>query len=251
MAVIETGHVVVYGLPAIYEETDLKFAQDSMESNLKLIEILLKNDPGNRELLLAAAQGFCGHATLFLEDSEPDRARTFYMRGRGYGLRLLDAQGLSADLSKAGKDDVPALFWTAQCTAGWMNVAKDDPDAVAELPKVFQWAKRARDLDAGYWYGAPEALLGAYYAARPKMFGGDTAKSREHFEAATAKYPDFLLNRVLYAQYYAVAAQDKALFKSELESIANDEPKLPEQAMANGVARLKAKHLLEKIDELF
>jgi hypothetical protein len=122
---------------------------------------------------------------------------------------------------------------------------------VAELPKLFQWGQRARDLDAGFWYGAPEALLGAYYAARPKMFGGDPAKSNAHFEAALSKFPDFLLNRVLYAQYYAVAAQDKALFKSELEGVLSEDSKLPEQALANGVAKEKAQRLLEKIDELF
>jgi len=101
--------------------------------------------------------------------------------------------------------------------------------------------RRARELDPGYWFGGPEVFLGVYYAARPKIFGGDLKKSKEHFDAAGR--PDFLLNRVLNAQYYAVAAQDKELFKSELNAVLDAPEALPEQALANGVAKKKAKRL--------
>src|SRR5262245_18555218 len=170
IAVRQTGHVLTNGLPVFYEETDPKLAEDSMGANLKLIEVMLRSDPRNEELLMAAAQGYCGYSYLFLEDSEPERARGLDLRGRAFGLRLMKERGVDVDDPKgAKKDEVPALFSTSQCWGSWVNLSKDDPEAIASLPKAYNLAKRAADLDRGYWFGGPDIFLGVYYASRPKM----------------------------------------------------------------------------------
>jgi len=77
---------------AIFQESDLKIAEQSLASNLKLIEGLLQNDPQNERLLLLAAQGWSGYALGFAEDEEPERARMFYLRAKVYARKSLEIQ---------------------------------------------------------------------------------------------------------------------------------------------------------------
>ena len=113
--------------------------------------------------------------------------------------------------------------------------------------------KRVLDLDASYNYAGPHMFLGAFYGSRSKMLGGDPEKSHYHFEQSLALTRNrFLLNRVMYAKTYAVQAQDKKLFVEQLDAVIKSPGNiLPEQRLANEVAKLKAKRLLEMVDELF
>lgn len=243
IALCATAGILETGVSALYEETDAAYARESMTSQLKLLEALLKNDPNNKKILLMLAQGCGGYAFLFLEDENSDRARYFYMKGRDYGRRLL----------ALGANDAPALFWTAYCWGGWASLSLDNPDAVADLPKVEALVKKADEMNPGYFYGGTYLLLGAYYGPRPKMFGGDLAKSKDHFENAVKNSSGkFLMAQVLYAKYQTVPAQDREKFRSLLESVISaPEGLLPEQGLSNRVAKEKAKKLLKKIDELF
>jgi len=244
-----TADLLDRGVTALYEETDVIYARESMTSHLKLMEALLKNDPFNKKILLNLAQGFGGYAFLFLEDENPDRARYFYMKGRDFGRRLL-ALG---ENNPPNASDAPALFWTAYCWGGWASLSLDNPDAVADLPKVEAMVKKADELHPGYFYGGTDLLLGAYYGSRPKMFGGDLEKSKNHFEKAIKiTSVKFLMAQVLYAKYQAVAAQDQEKFRSLLETVISaPEGLLPEQGLSNQIAKEKAKNLLKKIDDLF
>ncbi|OGR89122.1 MAG: hypothetical protein A3A86_05705 [Elusimicrobia bacterium RIFCSPLOWO2_01_FULL_60_11] len=238
-----TADILDTGVTALYEETDAAYARESMAGHLKLMEALLKNDPKNKKILLNLARGFGGYAFLFIEDEDPARARYFYRKGWDYGRRLLSA----------GADDAPALFWTAYCWGGWASLSLDDPEAVADLPKVEALVKKAEELRPGYFYGGPDLLLGATYASRPKMFGGDLKRSEGYFENAVKNSSGkFLMARFLYAKYQAVPAQDREKFRSLLESVISaPDGLLPEQGLSNKIAKEKAKKLLKKIDELF
>ncbi|OGR84629.1 MAG: hypothetical protein A2901_08385 [Elusimicrobia bacterium RIFCSPLOWO2_01_FULL_54_10] len=243
MALRTTADLLETGVTAVYEETDVRYAREAMTSHLKLLEALLKNDPKNPKLLFSLTQGFGGYAFLFIEDENPERARYFYLKGRDYGRRLLAIK----------PEDAPALFWTAYCWAGWAALSLTNPDAIADLPKVEAMVRQAEQLNPGYFYSGADQLLGAYYASRPKMFGGDLAKSKSHFENAVKKTDGkFLMAQVLYAKYHAVAAQDRKHFESLLDGVITAPADvLPEQGLPNQVAREKAKRLLGKIDELF
>ncbi len=251
------------GSSAIDEEADPAFAAEALPAQIKTLEALLKSDPGNVRILSLASQGYAGYALLFAEDSDPARARDFYLRARNYGLRALERRGypglasktpaeIEAAVSRAGKGDVRALFWTGLSWAGWINLAKDDPAAVADLPRAVAVMKRALELEPDYYFGGPELFFGTYYG-RPRVFGGDPAKSKEHFEkAAAASGGRFLLTWVRYARVYAVSVQDKELYKSLLKRALDGAPDaLPEARLANEVARRQAKAWLEKADELF
>ena len=243
-----TSGVITTGLPSVFSQSDVQYVREALPANLQLMEILLKSDPDNRALLVNAAQGFCGYALMFVEDDNPGRASAFYAKGEAYAARAL--KGAAATAAK--KPDVPPLFWNTFCKALYINLNRDKPEAVAELPTLEPAIEKLLELDPSYYYNGPQSLMGAYYSIRPRMFGGDPGKARTHFELAL-KGPGetYLLNRFLYARMGAVAAQDPELFEKLLNSVLSAEPRDGDTRLPDEVAKVKAKILLEKKDELF
>ncbi len=253
------------GTEAIFEEKDPEFAESSLTSQLKLLEVLLKNDPGNPKLLGYLAQGFGAYAFLFVEPKDPERAKEFYERGRDYGLQLLnkkckldfeanpDLIKIDAALRKLSKSDGPLLFWTAYAWAGLASVSLDDPSTLAQLPKIEKMMIAVQVLTPGYFYGGPDLFLGSYYGSKPKIFGGDLEKSKSHFEKAIrSSGSKFLMAKVLFAKIYAISAQDEILYREVLGQVI-DFPlfQFPEQNLSNAIAKRRAKKLLEEIHEHF
>ena len=83
------GGIVDDGFWAFTEEEDLDFAGEALPGNLKLLEVMLKNNPDNARLLRLLSEGYNSYALAFLEDKDPERARAFYLRGSDFGLRIL------------------------------------------------------------------------------------------------------------------------------------------------------------------
>lgn len=265
LAVRETGRIFQRGAPAIYEESDAAFARDSLPAQLKTLESVLLSDPSNHGLLVLAAEGFASNAFLFLEDDQPSRAKIHYMRARDFALRALERRRdlagisaaepdrLSALLARAQKRDVPALFWTAFAWAGFINLSKDSSSAVAELPKAVAFMQRARDLDPDFYFAGADQFFGVYYASRPAILGGDVKKAAAHFQEARRRTGGkFLTTYVLEARYVGVGTQDRELFDGLLaKTLEAPAGQLKNARLADEVAKLKARKLQEKADDLF
>ncbi len=256
LAVKATASVIDKGLPAIYREKDPQFAREALPANLKLMEVLLESDPGNQALLLDAAMGFCGYSFMFIEGENDARASGFYQKGSAYALRALTLKGAVkdglVDPHALDKGTAAAAFWHTFCRAAYINLNRDNPDALAELPKIMPVAERVAELDPAYYYNGSYAMLGTYYALRPKIMGGDPEKAKLNFDKAMRDGgADFLLNGYMAARMYAVSAQDSDYFVKTLNAILAAEPKDDEARLPNEVAKIKARKLLEKKDELF
>lgn len=250
---------------SIQEEMDPYLAERAIPANLKMMEGFLKEDEKNLTLLNSLAEGFCSYAFSFLEDSAPDRAAAIYLRGKNYaaqavsqgtGIENLDqlaSEPFKAALVKMNKEDVPALFWLGQCWGGWLMLSLDNPRAFADISKVEWTMQRVLELDGTFQYGGAHMFLGAYYGSRSKLLGGDPEKSRHHFaESLKVSGDRFLMNRLMYAKTYAVQVQDRKLFEQQLKMVLETPAEiLPEKRLANEVARLKAKRLLELADDIF
>jgi len=250
---------------ALQEEADPELAENALPANLKMMEGFLKGDENNSAILTRLSEGFCSYSFSFIEDTDPDRAAALYQRGKNYALSALTAETgienigklnldqLNSALEKMDKDNVPSLFWLGQCWGGWLLLSLDNPLAFVAISKVESLMKRVLALDASYHYAGPHVFLGAFYGGRSKMLGGDPEKSRYHFEKSLALTGNrFLLTRVLYAKTYAVQVQDKKLFAEQLNTVIKSSGNiLPEQRLANEVAKLKAIRLMEMANELF
>ena len=127
-----------------------------------------------------ASQGFCGYALMFVEDESPERASGFYAKGEAYAARALKGAAPAA----AKKSDVPPLFWNTFCKALYINLNRDKPEVLAELPTLEPAIEKLLGLDPSYYHNGAHGLMGAYYSLRPRMFGGDPDKAKSHFELA-------------------------------------------------------------------
>ncbi len=265
LALRSTSQLLDRGASAVYDEPDPQFARESMASQLKLIEVLLQNAPQDERLNRLAAEGFGGYAFLFVEDSQPERAKGFYLRGRDYALRSLSrrpgfskiaastADELDQALKSAAKADVPALFWAAFCWSSFINLSKDSPEALAQLPQAVAMMQRVHELDPAYYFAGPDLFFGVYFASRPRLLGGDPEQAKARF-AAAERITDgkYLMTYVLKAKTLAVALQDRALFESLLAKVRETPAgSLPQARLADEVAKLKAAALLEKANDLF
>ena len=250
---------------SIQEEKDPELAEKAIPASLKMMEGFLKRDPGNAKLLQRLAEGFCGYAFSFLEDTDPLRASDLYLRGRQYASRALKAdsdltgletqglENLKTELGRATEDSVASLFWMGQCWGGWLRLNLDRPEAFADISKVEQVMQRVVALDETYNYAGPHLFLGVFYGGRSKLLGGNPEKAQFHFERNLALTGNkYLLTHYLYARTYAVQVQNVKLFERLLAQV-KDAPAdgLPEQRLANEVAKMKAERLSQQAEELF
>jgi hypothetical protein len=252
-------------LEAMNRETDLELAETSIPANLKLIEGLIVEDPRNEKLLYNAAQGFYSYTFAFVEPLDPERADALYARGADYGLRALREYGFRSDLSSLSPDDldrelarlgkaaVPALFWTASNWGKQIDLNRTDPERIAQLASAERLMHRVEELEPDFYYGGVHVFYGVYYGSRPPMLGGDFAKSEQHFAAARAVTQGRLLMvDVLQAEYLERQRLDEEAFNRLLTGVL-DAPSdvFPEMALANQVARQRARTLLDKQHEWF
>lgn len=252
------------GVRSMNQETDLELARAAIPSNLKLIESLTLELPLDRSLQSTAAQAFYGYAFGFVEDDVPARAAHLYKRGLDHALAALAADGVKVNLltatpeavsqTIAGLDRkaVPALFWAASNWAKWIDLSRNDPARIADLPKAASLMQRVLELDPGYYFGGPALFFGVYYGSRSPMLGGDFARSAQYFDqAADYSHGQWLLTEVFRAQYLYQQMADRAAFHQVLSAVlaAPDSP--PDMALANTIARAKARRLLAIEENLF
>ena len=280
LVVRQTADVLAEGMVTLESETDPDFAEAALPANLKMLESFLEVDPDNEALLELLAKGYTSYVWVFLEDRLEratladdlegaevlsHRGRRLYLRARRYAFRLLDrpeleraALGGTVDeyegaLGEVTPEEAAALFWLANAWGGYVNLAKDDPAALAELTKVEATVARVVELDERTFFAGPHFVLGLFSAMRPKMLGGDPVKAKKHFERALGLTEGrFLFVPYLMARWYCVQEQDAALFRKLLQQVLDaPDDVLPAANLANAVAKRRARRWLDRIDVLF
>jgi predicted anti-sigma-YlaC factor YlaD len=276
MAINSLGNALAEGTSTFGTDDDPELVGDAIPFGLKTVESLLAEAPRHRGLLLAAASGFTqyGYAYVqqdadFLEDTDFDRsveqrnrARKFYLRAQGYGMRGLEVdfpgfrQALRKDpeaaLAKTKKKHVPLLYWTANAWAAAMSISKTDAELTADQNLVEAMMRRALFLDEGFEYGSIHDFFISYEGGRQSV-GGSLEKAREHLDRAETlgrhcrAWP--LVN---YAEAVSVAKQDRQEFQKLLEqALAIDVNRIPELRLTNLIAQKRARWLLGRQDDLF
>jgi hypothetical protein len=274
-----TSQIMLGGAPSFEMEPDIEIAETTGLTMIKMIEAMQYDNPNNRTYKLLLARSYANYAFGFLEwnmlrtqDVDPekyqlnlDRAKRFYENGKRLGVEILSGNGafkaaLVQDMAKFekalkgfGKSDVPALFWTAFNWGSLINLSKDSPQAIAMFPKVEAIMQRALQLDEHFFYDGPNLFFAVSYGSRPTMFGGNPEKSKQFFEKAISSYGrKFLMALVLEAQVYAVQTQDQTLYDMLLtEAAGANAAALPEQRLANEMAKKRASWLLANKSKFF
>ncbi len=163
----------------------------------------------------------------------------------------------------AGKDSVPAMYWYAANLGKWA-ASKGFATRLKYKDALKATMDQVRSLEGEplFFYAATWRYFGGYEAATSGIAGGSLEKSQENFEKAISLAPNYLGNKVLYADFLCPklqkdtdgdgVADGKKKFETLLnEVIAADANVDPEIAPENALEQQKAKKLLAKIDELF
>lgn len=258
-------------------DNDPELVRQALPFSLKLLEALLLERPEDADLLLAATSGFTQFAYAFVQqdadrleavdiaasDRLRTRARKLYLRARDYGVRGLAARhpeftsgvrGIDSGwLDNTESSDVPWIYWTAAAWAAAINVSRDQPELIAELPLVDRLLDRALELNPAYDQGALHSLMISYVYSSPESGEAAARLARQHFDRAVS------LSRGLHAAPYvamaetaAVAEQDRSQFIHLLEAALQIDPdNEPKTRLINLVMQERARWLLGRVDELF
>lgn len=251
---------------SFFEECDLELARQSLPSNLKLLEGILKEDPGNRVILKALCMGFTGYGMLFCdEEKERSRISSIYVRARNYGLKALFGSGVFSDKddiilseikrksSYLSEDELDTIFWTSLAWNCWVNLNLDNPRALVQIPVAELLLKKVLDIDPAHFHSTPRIIAGTMFAAKPPLLGGDPDRAKSYFEEALSQsHRNFFLAHYYYARYYAVRIQDKALFLTLIDEVTQKDPSgIKDACILNAMIQKRILRLRQITDELF
>lgn len=260
---------------AYSRDDDPEFVRLAAPSTLKLVEMLLDEQPAHPGLLMTACSGFTQYAYGFLqveaEVREPSdaaasrdlraRAARMYDRasaycGRALGLRhpqFLETRPQAVDaLTRTNAADVPLLYWTAVSWGGKLSVADNQLQLIGSVVKIRQMLTRALELDEGWEGGAlHEAMIAV--EGLPALAGGSRARARTHFDRAVALSGDqSAFAYVVMATSVAQPARNRPEFERLLRAaLAIDVSKRPSLRLVNLIAQKRARFLLSRVDRLF
>jgi len=250
-------------------EEDLLLARDASAFYLKLSESVLRQTPGHLPLAEAVAGGFTQYAYAFVEleadriestDAKAaqrlrQRAARLYARALRHAMAALEQHRPGFADALAGKatalqlpaDQVAVAYWAAAAWGAHISLSKDQPDAVADLPRAVALARLAWARDPDHGDGALASLMGSFEAARP---GGSMRQAEAYFDRAIAAGAGRNAGPwVAKAETLALAVGDRAGFEALLRqaiSIATAHPSL-----ANALMRERAQWLLASADDRF
>ena len=247
------------GGAAFASDDDPELVRAAAPVTLKLIEAMLEQRPADARLHLAAASGFAQYAYAFVQQDADEaeavdlqralalsrRARLLYARARDHGLH-----GLALG---DGPEAAGLAFWTGMSWAALIALSKDEPEMLADLPRVDALVHRALELDEGYGAGALQTFLIAYEVSHPAAAAGSTARARGRFaRAMQLSGGRDAAPLVALAESVCVREQQKAEFDALLErALAIDTRQPSPQRLANLVAQRRARWLLARRAELF
>jgi hypothetical protein len=227
-------------------ENDWELFEQSLGSNIKLMEALLSQDEWNKNLMVSlikgyVAKGFAIHETYYLEDKLNDvedsihrrRALAAYTKALKVGVKFLMSEGLKEDvLSKnlntpanllaeidsevsVNERNIEGVLYTAQALAALVNLQRENMKVIAYLPvakSLFDWACMK---DPNVALGACDIFYASYDSGRPKMLGGDPEKGKQKFLAGIAKWPENFLIREALVEFYSVPMIDEDTYQRQ------------------------------------
>ena len=250
------------------QQRDVVLAEQGTPAFLLILDGLITHSPNNASLLLAGAQAYSAYNTAFVAGHDPERNKILADKAKDYAIRALSLHSKKfaavrdarhdefvTCLPSFRKKDVPFLFYAATSWAGWIIANSASWDAVAELPKVQSLIERVIELDPTFYYGTPEAFMGALLTIRPPALGGQPEIAREHFERALVLGEGrFLPSYVMFANSYAKLVYDEELFFSLLNTVLESPVDLePDLILINTLAQRQAREAIQRApdDEYF
>ena len=203
-------------------ETSLRRAIDLWEEALPLLpdeDVETRIDTLNR-----LSQAYFELATAYLDDSGAREAA--FEAGKDAALAALELDpafvetrerdGFRAALRAA--TDVASIFWYGNNLGQWLDDHRFTAffGGVRDVQASFE---RSIELDESYDSGGPHRSMAALLARAYFLVGRSRSDAVAHFERSIELDPTYLESRVNYAEYYARAVGDDALFDDLIATV--------------------------------
>jgi hypothetical protein len=242
-------------------------------------EGILRVVPDNEAILSQLAQAYVAYAYGWIEadvealefegdydqaELQRKRTRTMYLRAMDltrHRVRLHNedvdnavrgtVEDLEAWLQAAFVEEADAelLLWHGYAWGSYINAAKDDMAAIADLPYAKAFVVRSIELDPNYYNAAGYTFMGVATASE---MASDMDLAKVYFEKALARTERRALQaQVNMARHYAVKTGDRELFDQLLTEVLDAQDPLPEARLANRMARERATLYIDNADQLF
>ena len=248
---------------AILNNNDLATVEAGAPAYLLMVDSLLYREPDNESLLRGASNIYTSYTSVFVKDQV--RAKKLTEKALSYafraicvrrpqtcGFRDINFQKFKNTLMSLEKKDVPDLFTLGSAWATWIQMHREDWNAVAEISRVEAIMKRAIDLDEFYQDGGAHLYLGVLATFIPPALGGKPDVGKRHFERALEISKDKnLMVKVLYAQHYARLMFDQKLHDRLLNEVIEAKTDVPGYTLSNTLAQKRAKELLKSGEDYF
>ena len=167
----------------LQKQTDLDLVCEGAPAYLLMIDSMIASAPDNSALLQMGAKSYSAYVAAMTEcGAGKERIAAIADKARLYGTTLLgrslpispkdSLEDLNQALRGMDTSEVPELFWGALGWATWIRQQHGSPSSIADSVKVERIMLRLEELDDTFQQGSVHLFFGAYYAAKPPMFGG-------------------------------------------------------------------------------
>jgi len=274
-----TAGLFTRAAPAFESYWDYDLAGEAVPATIVQFEGILRVVPDNDAILSQLTQAYVAYAYGWIEaevealefegeyeeaDVQRRRTRTMYQRALDLARHRVRLRNEDVDAAVQGtveeledwlevafldKADAELLLWHGYAWGSYINSAKDDMEAVADLAYAKAFVARSIELDPDYYNSAGYTFMGVATASE---MAGDMEAAKVYFEKALARTERrALMTQVNMARHYAVKEGDRELFDTLLAEVMDAQDPLPEARLANRMARVRAALYIENADQLF
>jgi len=243
----------------LQKQTDFQLVCEGGPSYLLMVDSLIDSDPESSSLLTIGAKAYSAYLSALTEcGAKQERLDAIAAKARLYGTTRLAKQlpiapgdsieALNEALKTITADDMEPLFWGVAAWTSWVYQQGGSPPSIIDLVKIERIMLKLLELDDTFANGSIHFFLGSYYGAKPKQIGGKPELARKHFERGLSiSKRRYLPLQTAYAQTYCRMTMNRELHDDLLkEVITFPLHEAPEYALANQVAKAKARKLLKE-----
>jgi len=277
----EISNISEFGAVVFEQDDDLEMLEKSIPGNIKLLEVILENNPNNYKILVLLSRLYAAYSFGFFEgrlessllgksdvlsghNSIKESVSRYYIKGAGYALRAIESRNPGAEkkfkipesadylLKDMSKEDVPALFWYGFNLSSLINHNRDSVFLLSKAYLIEKIMKRIIELDPEYFFGGPHLILLSYYSSIPPYSDEKLEISLFHYRKLKERKDGlFLLADLYFARYYLYRKQEKEKFENIMNDILKHSGGGKECIFYNKIAAQRAKIYLEGIDHFF
>ena len=248
---------------SVLNQDDPETAKAALPTFMVLIDGMIRDNPGDADLLTSGATLYASFGTIFADDAQ--RASRLTKRARMYALRAMcltytpscgwpgaTYDEFVATLDGIGPRQSEYLYTYGFASLAFLRAHSSDWNSLAELPQVEALFDRYVDISGDGVNSAVFTYMGILLTLRPPALGGEPERAREYFEKAIELTDGKDLGaKVEYARGYAKLLYERELHDRLLREVMEADPYQDGYTLGNVLAKKQAEILLAEADDYF